>query len=67
MEFYPVTMYNWDGRFIICQSKAHKEALGKGWFASAAEATQAHLMAQQSLTTAVQEIVTENRLRRRDN
>lgn len=67
MEFYPVTMYNWDGRFIICQSKAHKEALGKGWYPTAAEAVSAHEMAQTSLVTAAQQIVTEHRPKRREN
>ena len=68
MEFYPVTMYNWDGRFIVCSSKAHKEALGAGWFASAVEATRAHDEAQKELTTAVQQIAGEQaRPRRREN
>ena len=68
IEFYPITMYNWDGRFIVCQSKAHMDALGKGWYKTASEATQAHLLAQQELTQAVQQMSPEiQRARRREN
>jgi hypothetical protein len=69
VEFYPVTMYNWDGRFIVCSSRSHKEALGKGWYTSAAEAMRAHDEAEKNLQVAMQQaVIAQNqRARRREN
>lgn len=42
LEYYPVTLWNWDGRFIVCSSKAHREALGAGWRETLQEAKAVH-------------------------
>ena len=68
MEYYPVTMYNWDGRFIVCGSKAHREALGKGWYETAALAMQAHRDAEAEMLAASQQIPEpKQRARSREN